>query len=64
MSRDFSNEEFDSMYAECGRDLYKFARLIIAHTEQRNRFPGIIENTNSSQFDEKLYNPHGLELVR
>ena len=50
MSADLSNEELYDMYLECGKDILKYGRLVIAHTERRNMFPGIVPNIHSDQF--------------
>ena len=52
---DLTNEQFDVMFAECSRDIYKYARLIIAHTEQRNMHKRLVPNTNSNQYDGSTY---------
>ncbi len=59
MSEDLSNEEISEMWLECGKDIHKFARLVIAHTERRNMHAGLITNTHSQQYNEGVYQTQG-----
>jgi hypothetical protein len=42
---DLSNEELQEMWLECGKDIFKYGRLVMAWTERREMHKGIVPAT-------------------
>lgn len=67
MADDITNEEIDDMWVECNKNHYRFARLVVARVEQRERFPGIVPAEHiqyDTAGDRQQFQPSVVSLIR
>jgi GAF domain-containing protein len=48
---DPSNDELYALFEECGRDLLKFARTLIAQNAQHEMHAGVLHNRRDEHFN-------------